>query len=67
MNINYVKPFVLAVALNISMSNITLANESAVVSGSSSGNTSTISSDSTLSVSQAPVDAKRLLMAKLAN
>ena len=59
MNINYVKPFVLAVAFNISMSNIVQASELTVISD--------VKLSDTQSGTQQSLDAKSILMAKLAN
>lgn len=66
MNNNYVKSFALSVALNFSMSSVALANELFVTSDNNSSNNSDINLSNTQSATQESLNAKSVLMAKLA-
>jgi outer membrane lipoprotein carrier protein len=67
MNNNYVKYFALTVVFNVSMHNIVLAEELVISSDNMPTNYPVISSDIAPLTPQSTLDAKRILMAKLAN
>jgi len=71
MNINYVKPFALAISLSLSMSNIAQASDLAVTLGETLDTSPTKSSansiDRTQLTTAESIEAKSTLMAKLAN
>lgn len=65
MNIKYVKPFALAIAFNLSMSNVAQASELAVTLGDASSTTQQSTTEK--ATTEKTSEAKSILMAKLAN